>query len=98
MSALSIPPPPSIFSPPLNKWRPPSIRETVQHLVKINHGRTVFLVRKERCKPKMETVERVFLEELEGHGIKSGAHHLPHGEERPKAKDDKGQVRTGCDG
>ncbi|PXA04542.1 hypothetical protein DDZ13_05030 [Coraliomargarita sinensis] len=61
-----------------------AIRDAVQHLVAQGHRRIVFLVRAERRKPKIGTVEQIYLEQLEASGIKTGAYNLPDWEESPE--------------
>jgi len=51
--------------------------EVVERLVEMGHRRIVRLVREERRKPTPGFLERLFLEELEKHGIKTGAYNLP---------------------
>ena len=55
--------------------------EAVDRFVALGHQRIVFLVREDRRKPAPGFVERHFLEQLERHGIKTGAYHLPDWEE-----------------
>lgn len=61
----------------------PAMREAVQYLTGLGHRRIAFLVREERRKPKIGTVEQVFLDELEANGIKAGGYNLPDWEESP---------------
>ncbi|HKK17062.1 MAG TPA: substrate-binding domain-containing protein [Opitutales bacterium] len=62
----------------------PAVREAVQHLVEFGHQRIVFLVREERRKPQIGTTEQAFIDELEAHGIKTGAYNLPDWEDSPE--------------
>jgi DNA-binding LacI/PurR family transcriptional regulator len=59
----------------------PTMREVVRRLVGLGHRRVVLMVRSERRKPQPGAMERAFLEELEVHGISTGAYHLPDWEE-----------------
>lgn len=55
----------------------PAIIHAVQRLAALGHRRIVMLARKERRKPTPALVERLFLEELETLGIRTGAYNLP---------------------
>jgi DNA-binding LacI/PurR family transcriptional regulator len=55
--------------------------EAVDRFVALGHQRIVLLVREDRRKPAPGFVERHFLKQLERHGIKTGAYHLPDWEE-----------------
>jgi DNA-binding LacI/PurR family transcriptional regulator/DNA-binding transcriptional regulator YhcF (GntR family) len=48
----------------------------VQRLIELGHRRIVKIVRPERVNPYPATVEQAFLDELERHGIKTGAYNL----------------------
>jgi hypothetical protein len=54
-----------------------AMQSVVKTLVKLGHRRIVLLVRTERRKPYPGLFERNFLEELEAHGIQTGAYNLP---------------------
>ena len=49
----------------------------VRRLIDLGHRRIVFMVREERRKPQPGMLEREFLQDLESHGIKTGAYNLP---------------------
>ena len=51
--------------------------ELVEQLVGLGHQRIVHLSREERRKPTIGFLERLFLDELEKHGILTGAYNLP---------------------
>ena len=51
--------------------------EVVKRLVEMGHRRIIHLVREDRRKPTPGFLERLFLDELEKHGIHTGAYHLP---------------------
>lgn len=51
--------------------------EIVHQLVSLGHRRVVFLTRDERRKPGPGLSERIFLSEMERHGIKTGKFNLP---------------------
>jgi DNA-binding LacI/PurR family transcriptional regulator len=53
----------------------------VQRLIDLGHKRIVMLAREERRKPEMSRPERLFIEELESAGIKTGDYNLPDWEE-----------------
>lgn len=55
----------------------PALRTAVRRLVDLGHRRIVMLIREERRKPVPGFFERVFLEELESHGIRTGQYNLP---------------------
>lgn len=54
-----------------------AVADAVRRLVELGHRRIVMLCREERRKPQPGFVERVFLRELEGHGILTGKYNLP---------------------
>lgn len=54
-----------------------AVADAVRRLVELGHRRIVMLCREERRKPQPGFVERVFLQELEAHGITTGSYHLP---------------------
>lgn len=56
----------------------------VRRLAELGHRRIVMLTREERRKPEPGRVERVFLEELRGHGIATGHYNLPDWVDDPK--------------
>lgn len=58
--------------------------EVVKRLVEMGHRRIVLLAREERRKPTPGFLERLFLDELEKHGIRTGAYNLPDWEESAK--------------
>jgi DNA-binding LacI/PurR family transcriptional regulator len=62
----------------------PAVKEAVRLLVEFGHQRIVFLVREERRKPQIGKVEQAFIDELEAHGIKTGAYNLPDWEDSPE--------------
>ena len=55
----------------------PALRKAVRRLVELGHRRIVMLAREERRKPIPGFFERMFLEELESHGIQTGSYNLP---------------------
>ena len=55
----------------------PAMTTAVRRLVELGHRRIVLIVREERRKPKPALFEQAFLDELESHGIATGAYHLP---------------------
>lgn len=55
--------------------------EAVRRLIGLGHKRIVMLAREERRKPEMSRPERLFIEELESAGIKTGDYNLPDWEE-----------------
>jgi DNA-binding LacI/PurR family transcriptional regulator/DNA-binding transcriptional regulator YhcF (GntR family) len=57
--------------------RTPARRAAVSRLVALGHRRISLIVREERRKPTPGIPERAFLEDLETHGIKTGAYNLP---------------------
>ena len=59
----------------------PAVTEAVRKLVTLGHRRIVMLTRTERRKPNPGLFEQAFLDELENHGIKTGAYHLPEWED-----------------
>jgi len=61
--------------------KPPAIAVATRHLLALGHRRIVLLARRERRLPEPGKSERVFLDELEAHGIASGPYHLPDWEE-----------------
>jgi DNA-binding LacI/PurR family transcriptional regulator len=54
-----------------------AVADAVRRLVDLGHRRIVMLCREERRQPQPGFVERVFLQELEGHGILTGNYNLP---------------------
>lgn len=54
-----------------------AVADAVRRLVELGHRRIVMLCREERRKPQPGFVERVFLQELEAHGIQTGSYNLP---------------------
>jgi DNA-binding LacI/PurR family transcriptional regulator len=62
----------------------PSVAQAIARLVELGHQRIVFLVREDRRKPTPGLVELLFLEELESHGITTGAYNLPDWKSNPK--------------
>ncbi len=61
----------------------PAMIEALQLMVKLGHRRIVMLVREERRKPTLATMERNFLQELKRLGIEVGAYNLPDWENDP---------------
>lgn len=59
----------------------PAVTEAVRKLVSMGHRRIVMLTRTDRRKPNPGQSEQAFLDELENHGIKTGAYHLPDWED-----------------
>ncbi len=55
----------------------------VEHLIALGHRRIVTLTREERRHPGPGRFERLFLETLTRHGIRSGAYNLPDWDEGP---------------
>lgn len=55
-----------------------AVAAAVGRLVELGHRRIVMLCREERRKPQPGFVERVFLRELEVHGIQTGSYNLPN--------------------
>lgn len=55
-----------------------AVADAVRRLVELGHRRIVMLCREERRKPQPGFVERVFLEELEAHGIPTSSYNLPN--------------------
>lgn len=55
----------------------PAILNGVQRLISFGHRRIVMLAREERRRPGPGLAERAFLEELENHGLPTGAYNLP---------------------
>ena len=53
------------------------VQEVVRRLVELGHRRIVMMSREDRRKPAPGFVERLFLEELERLGIKTGRYNLP---------------------
>lgn len=54
-----------------------AVAKAVDRLVELGHSRIVMLCREERRKPNPGFVERVFLQQLEAHGILTGSYNLP---------------------
>lgn len=59
----------------------PAMTEAVRKLVALGHRRIVLLSRIERRKPTPGAYEQAFLDELESHGIQTGAYNLPDWED-----------------
>jgi DNA-binding LacI/PurR family transcriptional regulator/biotin operon repressor len=59
----------------------PALIEAVRLLINHGHRKIVMLAREERRKPEPGFLERVFLKELEAHGITTGSYHLPDWQE-----------------
>lgn len=53
------------------------MRVAVDRLIELGHRRIVMLARCERRKPRMHPFEQAFLDQLQSHGIATGAYHLP---------------------
>ena len=54
-----------------------AMHRAVERLVKLGHRRIVLLARTDRRKPGPGLLERIFLAELEAHGIPTGPYNLP---------------------
>lgn len=63
----------------------PALFEALQQLVTLGHRRIVMLVREERRKPTLATMEKNFLEEMQRLGIEVGAYNLPDWDNDPKS-------------
>jgi hypothetical protein len=59
----------------------PAIAHVARHLIKLGHRRIVFLTRRALRFPQQAPILQVFLDELEAHGISTGAYNLPDWEE-----------------
>ncbi len=59
----------------------PAIATATRRLIKLGHRRIVFLTRRALRIPQQAPIVRVFLDELEAHGISTGAYNLPDWEE-----------------
>lgn len=59
----------------------PALIKAIRLLIAQGHQRIVMLSREERRKPAPGFLERVFLNELEAHGIATGNYHLPDWQE-----------------
>jgi DNA-binding LacI/PurR family transcriptional regulator len=59
----------------------PALRTAVQRLVELGHRRIVMLCQPVARIPKPGLFQRVFLEELEAHGIQTGPYNLPNWDE-----------------
>ena len=55
--------------------------EAMRRLIDLGHKRIVMLAREERRKPELSRPERVFIDQLEAAGIKTGDYNLPDWEE-----------------
>ncbi len=66
-----------------------AMEDLVGRLVAMGHQRIVLLTREERRKPSPGLFEQRFLEELEKHGIATGAYNLPEWEDCPEALHEK---------
>ena len=62
--------------------------EVLKRLVSYGHKRIVKIVRAERRKPNYGLPERLFLEELESHGISTSSYNIPDWEESPGGLDE----------
>ncbi len=62
----------------------PSMAEIVRHLVALGHQRISLIVRREHRQPMPSRFVRVYLDEFEAAGIKTGVFNLPSWEESPK--------------
>jgi DNA-binding LacI/PurR family transcriptional regulator len=62
----------------------PVILALIAKLVGLGHRRIVLLTREERRKPMLGQLERVFLDELEAHGIQTGNFNVPDWEDTPE--------------
>jgi DNA-binding LacI/PurR family transcriptional regulator len=61
--------------------KPPVMALVTRTLIELGHRRIVLLCRRIRRRPEPGESERAFLNELEAHGIATGAYHLPDWEE-----------------
>jgi len=61
--------------------KPPAMARVTRTLIELGHRRIVLLCRRIRRLPEPGESERAFLNELEVHGIQTGAYHLPDWEE-----------------
>lgn len=59
-------------------------RDIINRLTTLGHRRIVHLSRSERRMPTPGLVERVFLEELQSHGIETSSYHLPNWDDSPE--------------
>ena len=59
----------------------PALIKAIQRLIAYGHRRIVYLTREERRKPEPGYLERLFLKQLESHGIITGQYNLPDWEE-----------------
>ncbi len=55
----------------------PALADALNQLVEFGHSRIVMMVREERLKPTLGLFERLFLEELQKHGIATSTYNLP---------------------
>jgi LacI family transcriptional regulator len=58
-----------------------AIAKATRQLIKLGHRRIVFLTRRALRVPQQAPILKVFLDELEAHGISTGAYNLPDWEE-----------------
>jgi DNA-binding LacI/PurR family transcriptional regulator len=63
----------------------PALATVLQRLVDLGHSRIVLMVREERIKPTIGTLERRYLESLEKLGLKVSSYNLPHWENDRKS-------------
>lgn len=62
----------------------PAYQAATRRLIELGHRRIVLIALKSRRKPTPGVVERAFLDELDTHGIPTGAYNLPDWEESPE--------------
>lgn len=62
----------------------PVISVLVQKLSAMGHKRIILLVREERRKPQLGSLEQFFLNELEANGIQTGSYNIPNWEDSPE--------------
>lgn len=59
----------------------PALVHAVQRLIALGHRRITYLARQERRKPTPGYLERLFLKDLESHGIATGPYNMPEWDE-----------------
>ena len=75
----------SLIGPELATLKSPALATVLQRLVDLGHSRIVLMVREERIKPTIGTLERRYLESLEKLGLKVSSYNLPHWENDRKS-------------
>ncbi len=63
----------------------PALIEAVQHLIGLGHRRIAYMVREERRKPSPGYIERLYLSELQAHGIATSQFNLPDWEDNTES-------------